>query len=195
MAFSAVAVVARSLGLLEAGQLGVVGFGEEVQLLHPFEEPFTDLSGAKLIQRFTFAQRATRIAQLLEFSEVLFEQAKESHAASSSLTPEIAQLLLIVSDGRGVSHEGSGLVNRAVRHAREKNIFIVFIVVDNPENKDSILDIRLPIFGKDGTLDIAKYMDHFPFPFYLILRDLGALPGVLSDALRQWFELVTSSER
>lgn len=35
-------------------------------------------------------------------------------------------------------------------------------------------------------------MDYFPFPFYIILRDINSLPHVLCDALRQWFELVTA---
>lgn len=57
----------------------------------------------------------------------------------------------------------------------------------------SVLDIRMPIFEGDKLIGIQNYMDNFPFPFYLILRDINKLPGVLSDALRQWFELVTSS--
>lgn len=43
-----------------------------------------------------------------------------------------------------------------------------------------------------SRVEITSYMDSFPFPFYLILRDINNLPAVLSDALRQWFELVTS---
>lgn len=33
------------------------------------------------------------------------------------------------------------------------------------------------------------YLDSFPFPYYVILRDIAGLPVVLSDALRQWIEL------
>lgn len=40
--------------------------------------------------------------------------------------------------------------------------------------------------------EIKPYMDYFPFPFYIILRDINSLPHVLCDALRQWFELVTA---
>lgn len=42
--------------------------------------------------------------------------------------------------------------------------------------------------------EIKSYMDQFPFPFYIILRDINSLPQVLCDALRQWFELVTSTD-
>ena len=85
------------------------------------------------------------------------------------------------------------MVERSVRHAREAGIFIVFIILDNPSNRDSILDIRIPIFKPGGGIpQIKSYIEEFPFSFYLILRDINSLPSVLSDALRQWFELVTS---
>lgn len=61
--------------------------------------------------------------------------------------------------------------------------------------QDSILDIKVPIFKGPGEMpEIRSYMEEFPFPFYIILRDVNALPETLSDALRQWFELVTASD-
>lgn len=60
--------------------------------------------------------------------------------------------------------------------------------------QDSILDIRMPMFKDGKLLSIQSYMDNFPFPFYLILRDINMLPSVLSDALRQWFEVVGKIE-
>ena len=49
--------------------------------------------------------------------------------------PETSQLLLIVSDGRGLFMEGMEVVKSAVRQAREANVFIVFVIIDNPKNK------------------------------------------------------------
>lgn len=49
----------------------------------------------------------------------------------------------------------------------------------------------MPIF-EDNLVRIESYMDNFPFPFYIILRDIDKLPCVLSDALRDWFNLVTN---
>jgi midasin len=40
---------------------------------------------------------------------------------------------------------------------------------------------------------VTPYMDSFAFPFYIILRQIDNLPGVLADALRQWFELTSRS--
>lgn len=103
--------------------------------------------------------------------------------------------MLIVSDGRGLFSEGSECVHQAIRRAKQSGLFMVFVILDNPDGKDSILDIRVPIFDMaTGKLEgIKPYLDSFPFPFYVILRDIQTLPVVLSDALRQWFELVTSS--
>jgi midasin len=121
----------------------------------------------------------------------MMNQAK-STAQSQSQT---AQLLLIVSDGRGLFSEGADCVHQAIRRAKQAGLFMVFVIVDNPEGKDSILDIRLPVFDPtNGQLaSIKPYLDSFPFPFYVILRDIQTLPVVLIDALRQWFELVTTS--
>lgn len=141
------------------------------------------------------------------------------------LSTETARLLLIVSDGRGLFLEGKERVTAAVRAARSANIFIIFVALDNPNSRvsegeeggealflfpkrkrvtescrsvpqDSILDIKVPIFKGPGELpEIRSYMDEFPFPFYVILRDVNALPETLSDALRQWFELVTAADQ
>jgi len=47
LAFESVALISKALCLLEAGQLGVVSFGEQVQLLHPLHEAFNDTSGPR----------------------------------------------------------------------------------------------------------------------------------------------------
>lgn len=145
------------------------------------------------MQKFTFAQQRTRIPELMNKTTALFS--KFRNEASGSMHPDVAQLMIIISDGRGINNDGVEATKKSIMKAREQNIFIVFIIVDNPDNKNSILDIKQPIFGPDNSVQIQRYMDNFPFPFYLILRDILALPTVLSDALRQWFELVTSSDR
>lgn len=38
-------------------------------------------------------------------------------------------------------------------------------------------------------LCLVQYLDTFPFPFYVVLRDIAALPATLADLLRQWFHL------
>lgn len=35
---------------LEVGEVGIVKFGEDLELLHPFDQPFTDTAGSQVIQ-------------------------------------------------------------------------------------------------------------------------------------------------
>uniref|UniRef100_A0A8D2MF30 Midasin n=1 Tax=Zonotrichia albicollis TaxID=44394 RepID=A0A8D2MF30_ZONAL len=192
LAYESLAVIGNALTLLEVGQIAVCSFGETVQLLHPFHEQFSDQSGTRILRLCKFQQKKTKIAQFLESSANMFAAAQQ---LSQNINPETAQLLLIVSDGRGLFLEGKERVTAAVQAARSANIFVIFVVLDNPNSRDSILDIKVPIFKGPGELpEIRSYMEEFPFPFYMILRDVNALPETLSDALRQWFELVTASD-
>ncbi|XP_010137971.1 PREDICTED: midasin-like, partial [Buceros rhinoceros silvestris] len=192
LAYESLAVIGNALTLLEVGQIAVCSFGETVQLLHPFHEQFSDQSGTRILRLCKFQQKKTKIAQFLESSANMFAAAQQ---LPQNINPETAQLLLIVSDGRGLFLEGKERVTAAVRAAQNANIFVIFVVLDNPDSRDSILDIKVPIFKGPGELpEIRSYMEEFPFPFYMILRDVNALPETLSDALRQWFELVTASD-
>lgn len=189
LAFESVALISKALTLLESGQLAVLGFGEHLEVVHKLTDPFTEKCGVKLLQKFTFNQNKTCIAKLVDFATEMFIQSQANTVALH------AKLLLIVSDGRGVFSEGETYVKHAVRRAKLSDIFMVFVIIDNPENKNSILDIRMPVFKDGKLLGIKNYMDEFPFSFYIILRDINSLPSVLSDALRQWFEIVSNLDK
>ncbi|XP_028997386.1 midasin [Betta splendens] len=194
LAFESLSVIVNALTLLEVGQVSVCSFGEQVQLLHPFQHPFNDASGARILRLCQFQQKKTKIAQFLETSTKMFLEARQQ--VPGTINSDTAQLLVIVSDGRGLFLEGKDRLVTAVQAACSANIFVIFMVLDNPSSRDSILDIKVPIFKGQGELpEIRSYMEEFPFPFYVILRDVNALPETLSDALRQWFELVTIADQ
>jgi midasin len=48
MAYEALTTIANALSHLEVGQLSIMGFGEDVKLLHPFDVPFTSGSGGNV---------------------------------------------------------------------------------------------------------------------------------------------------
>lgn len=60
-----------------------------------------------------------------------------SHQTGVPGNSDTAQLLLVLSDGHGVFREGMDFVRRAVRRARAARIFLVFVIMDNPEKKVS----------------------------------------------------------
>ena len=100
---------------------------------------------------------------------------------------------MIVSDGRGMNSAGNENLNRAILKLKEMNIFTVFLIIDNPEQKNSIVEIRTPIFNpKTQKLDRFEfYIERFPFPYYVILKNINSLPTILGEALRQWFEMIS----
>lgn len=192
LAFESIALISKALTLLESGQLSVLSFGENTEVLHKLTDTFTDKSGVKLMQKLNFNQTKTDVGNLVEFAaEMLNSSPTSSNAA-------IAKLLILVGDGRGIFSEDKNQVLAAIRRAKLANIFMVFVIVDNPTNKHSILEQKKAIFTLDAKnkqkINLVSYMDQFPFPFYIILRDINTLPSVLSDALRQWFEIVTNSD-
>ena len=79
---------------------------------------------------------------------VFVESRQAAHVSSSS--SGVSQLLLIVSDGRGIFREGVEKVKKAVRKLMSVGVFIVFVILDKPDmatQQASIMDIRVPIFG------------------------------------------------
>lgn len=74
-----------------------------------------------------FDQKKTMIGQLVDFTVDMFESQRTSS--------DNAKLLVVLSDGRGIFSEGKEKINCAVRRARLVDIFLVFIIVDNPINK------------------------------------------------------------
>ena len=73
--------------------------------------------------------------------------------------------------------------------AAKQGVLLAFIVLDNPAS--SLLDMQTVTFA-GGQPTFNKYLDSFPFPFYIVLRDIGALPRTLADLLRQWIQLSTA---
>lgn len=79
------------------------------------------------MQEMKFDQKKTMIGQLVDFTVDMFEDQRASC--------DNAKLLVVLSDGRGIFSEGMGRVNSAVRRARLVDIFLVFVIIDNPINK------------------------------------------------------------
>jgi midasin len=203
LAFETLALVAKSMAMLEVGELCVLGFGEDVKVAHDFSTPFTSEAGAEVFKSFSFAQTTTNVHKLLRESIELFRAARLKAVGSSS---ELWQLQLIISDGVCENHPA---IRQLVREAHEERIMIVFVVVDSavqntgttsgnaPSKGQSIVDLQRAEFVKDANgdpqLNMVKYLDTFPFRYYLIVRDVQELPGVLAGALRQWFAEVVES--
>ncbi|KAL9104324.1 MAG: hypothetical protein Q9163_000715 [Psora crenata] len=192
LAFKALALVAKSLSMLEVGEICVVGFGNEVVVAHPFGKPFSTDAGASVLNNFGFQQSKTNVQRLVTQSITLFQEARRK---SFNAHMDLWQLELIISDGVCEDHD---TIRRLVRQAQDQRIMIIFVIVDALHQGNSILDMSQAIFEPDvsgeAKLKIKRYLDGFPFPYYLVVGDVSELPGVLAQALRQWFsEIVEAS--
>lgn len=206
LAFETLAILCKSLSMLEAGEVCVVSFGdcEHVRIAHGFGTPFTNDAGAKIYQNFGFQQNGTNVKKLIQESIQLF---REARVRGSQSVAELWQLQLIISDG---IHEEHDLIRRLVRQAIEERIMIVFVIVDSHNTGsgggkgkgNSILDLTQAVFEpEEGTgasgagtgemkLKMKRYLDGFPFPYYVVVREVADLPGVLATALKGWFREV-----
>lgn len=193
LAMESLVMVSRSLTMLEAGQVGVVGFGGDVFTAHELTDPFASDAGAKVLQKFTFAQDRTDIALLIRQTIDKFRTARQQSGGNSDLW----QLALILSDGLTPSSAHDS-IRRLLREAMEERIMIVFIIMDDTGKKkgDSVLELKEAKFVKEDNGEskvvIERYLDTFPFQYYLIVHNLEELPTALAGLLRTWFAEVTS---
>ncbi|KAI9142687.1 hypothetical protein BKA69DRAFT_1123750 [Paraphysoderma sedebokerense] len=185
LAYETLSLISQALTQLEIGDIGISSFGESIKILHDFGAPFTSDSGANVISQFTFNQTKTQVKSLIETMISLFNSSK--NLVPGSLGAELWQLHIIISDGIMDDHVA---LRNLVRVAMEQRILIVFIVMDNKLEEESVLKMTNVTWGANG-LEMKKYMDTFPFEFFVVLRDVKGLPGVLSDALRQFFSCVS----
>ncbi|QLQ82398.1 hypothetical protein HG537_0H01600 [Torulaspora globosa] len=188
LAFDSLCLVSKTLTQLESGGLSIIKFGESVKEVHSFDQQFSNDAGAKTFQWFGFQEKKTDIKKLVAESIKIFERARPMN------TGDQWQLQIVISDGLCEDHE---TVQRLVRRARENRIMLVFVIIDGISNNESIMDMSQVKYVPDQhgnlQLKIDKYLDTFPFEFYVVVHDIYELPEMLSTILRQFFQDLASS--
>ncbi|XP_057771067.1 midasin isoform X2 [Salvia miltiorrhiza] len=191
-AMEALVTVCRAMSQLEVGNLAVASFGQQgnIRLLHDFDQPFTAEAGIKMISSFTFKQENTiadePMADLLKYLNNMLDAAVMQARLPSGCNP-LEQLVLIIADGRFNEKEK---LKRRVRDILSTKRMVAFLLLDSPN--ESIMDF-MEATVKGADIKFSKYLDSFPFPYYVVLKNIEALPRTLADLLRQWFELMQYS--
>ena len=75
----------------------------------------------RLLKACNYEQEATQFVKMLQVIDAMF---KNNTGNSTS------QLLLILSDGRGIYSEGKNKVLEQVRKLKLANVFIVFVIIE-----------------------------------------------------------------
>jgi midasin len=202
LSYQTLALVAKALNRLEVGDIAIVKFGEAMDVLHGFDDgPFTDQAGVKVMDAFRFNQKATNVLSLVSSSLKVLEAARDRRSLSSAAAAELWQLEIIISDGVCQDHDR---LRPLLRRAQEQRVMIVFIIIDSLHSgagatassmpmQNSILSMNQVTYSEvDGKLEmqVNRYLDSFPFEFFVVLRSVEALPEVLSNTLKQFFERI-----
>jgi midasin len=190
LALSSLATIANALTRLEIGELSIASFADQVHVLHKFGTPFTEEAGARVVSQFRFQASSTLLSASLSAVLPVFTDARSATQSSASGSgAAVLQICFVISDARIDSDNREKLEN-TVRTLSEQHILVVLVIIDcNADPKDSIFNTKSVSFV--GNKVVTKsYFDDFPFPYYVALQKVEALPDVLSDALKQWFELV-----
>lgn len=184
MALRALATLAVGMNQLEIGELGIASFGEDMRLLHPFNSAFTSETGADMVMNFRFDQKRTRTSLCVESAIGSLEAMGDASSV---------QLVFLISDGR-IERDSRETLKRLIREMMERNILLAMIIVEGDQKKkDSIVNMKEVTFQK-GKPVVKRFIEDYPFPYYIILDDMTALPEVLGDALKQWFEMLAQMQ-
>jgi len=213
LAFQTLALVTSALSKLEVGEVAIAKFGGSFEILQPFEGRSGRPShSASPIEGFTFSQQQTNVRLAVAKAVEAFSLAQSS--GSSNNDNDTWKLGIIISDGICQDHEE---VRSLLRKASKDKIMFVFLILDSlhqhtstagateesnqvqdsHQNDSSIISMNSVSYvnGPNGQMELKmeRYLDSFPFDYYIILRDVQALPNVLSSTLRQFFEKVNNA--
>jgi len=197
VALQALAVIARALSRLEVGEVGVISFGSTVKTLHPLGSSFTDEAGASVLSSFTFSQDGTRVDALLDCIVGTMEKGRATSvgggAGSAGASHKFFQLAFIISDGI----LGGGVERERIRQwaieAQRAGVLLVCVIVDKGGAECDSITQTQSIQFVNGAVVKTAYLDQYPLPLYLIIKDLHSLPDVLADAVRQFFEIMAGA--
>ena len=192
-AIDSIALLCNSMARLEVGDLGILSFGGTtgVSELHPLGKPFSQDSGISICSALQFNQestvQATPVMSLLKCGLNMLKSHNFDHASESD-NNMMKQLFLIVADGR-INEEGDAMKSLIHDALSEGGLMIVFILLDTEKN--GVLEVQTVDFV-NGMPVLKNYMDSFPFPFYILLREISSLPRTLADLIKQFISLSVS---
>jgi len=205
MALQTLSVLCQALAQLEVGEYAVLAFGSSSpRVLLPLGqgEPHTAAFGWEqvrpLLAEFTFDEESAEshnrsFADMMRLASATFD----GRSGSSQQRP-FFQVMLIISDGRF----NKAKVRPWVHAALARQQLPLLIIVDSSGDYSgppgrraagrSVFDLRAVSY-ENGQCNVVPYLQDFPFPYYVVVQDLQALPAILGDVLKQWFELATTT--
>lgn len=158
-----------------------------VDMLRLCAQLFDDRSGGQPPQPFC--------QMMLIITDGRFNKAKVRPLVHAALSRQQLPLLIIV-DSAGIPgiHTGTPLepVDSASASASSAEPSPSQSKSKMKPPNTSVFDLKQVSYEK-GQCKVTPYLQEFPFPYYLVVQDIQALPSILADVMRQWFELVAGT--
>lgn len=191
LALKTVSMLTQAFTRLEAGKISLIGFGDDAQVIVPLGDVPSMDSASLIMNNLRFASEMTNMPAMLEKVIDLFTSDSDGDGLTWDLN-------IVISDG--VCKEHSRL-QQLLNESMSKRIVNIFVILDTKPVSESILEMNrveyVPVINSKGeftgetAIKMKKYLETFPFENYIVVRDVSHLPQVLSDSIRQWFELLT----
>jgi midasin (ATPase involved in ribosome maturation) len=176
-ALESLIILALALSKLEVGKINISGIRSGMHEVLPFNKPFTQSDGQRIVDNFSFNYSDQHSADmgLPAFLAEIAEKFTPGHSG---------RILIVINDGRC----NKTLVNPVLRQLEEDGILVVNIILDRKHEKSSVLNIRSTTFetvGGSKKVKISQYMDDYPFGRYVIVQDTSELTSVLVSIMRE----------
>ena len=206
-AIEATALLTNAMARLDIGDVGTIRFGGNLKVLH---EPRTPFSGTDLVSQLAFdTDNTISDSPMLELVHEMSRTLDSSKGIFNGRNKDVVmqQLVLILADGR--LHENKDNLQKAVRNLSARSgVLVVFIILDGAvssstsrgahqdgatcrnaqsSKSQSIIDMQSVSF-ENGKPKFDRYLDSFPFPYYVIIKNMSDLPKTLGSLLKQWIE-------
>ena len=190
--FQIIALLSQVFSKIEAGHVGLAGFGASTHLYIPlpgghsdglFSAEFNEQAGEQILKNFQFNAESTNLLSLLSQSLEWFKVAKDASSFSAC-----SQIHFVLTDG---IFSNSEKVRKLLDQFSSERILVIFLLLDARPLKDSILELKSVSYEFDGVkpvMKIVKYIDQFPAEHYLVIRDISTLPSIFCKCLKEWIE-------
>ena len=187
VACEALVMLANAMTRLEVGDIAVASFGETTKFLHSFETPFSVTAAASILEQFEFKQQSSPMTECIKS---VYEHFLEAQKLRGTKMVEYQQISFVVTDAI-FDDDAREKVPNWIRKAMECHQLIVMIMIDKEGEgtRTGVASIKRVKYIK-GKPTLVHYLENYPFPYYIIVQDVESIPEVLSDALRQWFQML-----
>eukprot|EP00435_Cladocopium_sp_Y103_P053138 s923_g16.t5 len=206
IALQTLCVLCQALAQLEVGEYAVLAFGSATPRVllplgsgQPHANSFNWTQAGPILREFTFEEESVQshdrsLADMMRLSSQLFDE----RSGPSPARP-FSQMSIIISDGRFNKNKVRPWVHAALARQQLPLLIIVDAEFEGAQAsaagataKRSVFELRAVTY-ESGRCQVVPYLQDFPFPYYVVVQDLQSLPAILSDVLKQWFELATSA--